>query len=145
MQSATDETLQQEVTINATPEKVWAALIQDMGSWFISPEDNKPMGLRLEASPGGRFYRDLGEGAGHLWGHVQVIKPPMLLELTGPMFMSAPVLSHVAFRLSENGGKTTLTLTHAVNGPVSEEFREKASAGWRHILEGGLKNHVEQH
>ena len=36
------------------------------------------------------WYRDLGNDAGHLWGHVQVIKPPTWLELCGPMFMSYP-------------------------------------------------------
>jgi uncharacterized protein YndB with AHSA1/START domain len=36
--------------------------------------------LKLEAWPGGRWYRDLGNKTGHLWGHVQVIKPPKLLE-----------------------------------------------------------------
>ena len=44
----------------------------------------------IEPWPGGRWYRDLGNNAGHLWGHVQVIKPPTLLELCGPMFMSFP-------------------------------------------------------
>lgn len=145
MHDTTSQTVRQEVAINAAPEKVWAALVGEMGRWFISPEDGAPMGLRLEAFPGGRFYRDLGEGAGHLWGHVQVIKPPTLLELIGPMFISAPVLSHVAVRLVEQGGTTTLTLTHAMHGAVEGEVLEKASAGWRHILEKGLKHHVEQH
>jgi len=139
------DTLQQEITIEAPPERVWRALIEDMGRWFISPEDNAPMGLSLEARPGGRFFRDLGGDSGHLWGHVQVIKPPALLELTGPMFMSAPVLSHVAFRLEADGDRTTLTLTHAVSGTVDDRFYEQAGAGWRHILEEGLKRHVEQH
>jgi hypothetical protein len=42
----------------------------------------------LEQWPGGRWSRDHGNGIGHLWGHVQVIKPPVLLELSGLMFMS---------------------------------------------------------
>ncbi len=32
------------------------------------------MPMKLEAWPGGRWFRDLGDGNGHLWGHVQAIK-----------------------------------------------------------------------
>ncbi|HEX3702577.1 MAG TPA: hypothetical protein VHU82_04550 [Vicinamibacterales bacterium] len=35
----------------------------------------------LEAWPGGRWFRDLGDNTGHLWGHVQAIKPPTLPEI----------------------------------------------------------------
>ena len=41
------------------------------------------MPFKLEAWPGGRWFRDLGNNAGHLWGHVRVIKPPALLEISG--------------------------------------------------------------
>ena len=41
--------------------------------------------MKIEPWPGGRWYRDLGNNAGHLWGHVQVIKPPTLLEICGPL------------------------------------------------------------
>ena len=46
------------------------------------------MPMKLEAWPGGRWYRDLGDGNGHFWGHVQAIKRPTLLEISGPLFMS---------------------------------------------------------
>ena len=42
-----------------------------------------PMPMTLEPWPGGRWFRDLGDNNGHLWGHVQAIKPPTLLEITG--------------------------------------------------------------
>ena len=60
----------------------------------------------LEPWPGGRWYRDLGEESGHLWGHVQVIKPPTLLELWGPMFMSFAGINHVQYRLTASGEGT---------------------------------------
>ena len=67
--------------------------------------------MKLEAWVGGRWFRDLGDNAGHLWGHVQVIKPPKLLEIVGPMMMSFPVASHVQYRLTEQPGGTLLKLT----------------------------------
>ena len=63
------------------------------------------MNLKLEAWPGGRWFRDLGNNTGHLWGHVQVIKPPKLLEICGPMMMSYPVASHIQYRLTEEAGR----------------------------------------
>jgi uncharacterized protein YndB with AHSA1/START domain len=92
------------------------------------------MNLKLEAWPGGRWYRDLGNNTGHLWGHVQVIKPPKLLEITGPMFMSYPVSSFLQYRLTEEGGGTKLTLLHQAFGFIPAEQLEGVNQGWGEII-----------
>jgi hypothetical protein len=79
----------------STPiELTFQAALDDLG-----PEGQVPGGLpvpmTIEPWPGGRRFRDLGNGAGHLWGHVQVIKPPALLEICGPMPMSYPAVNHL--------------------------------------------------
>jgi hypothetical protein len=74
-----------EIEIGAPLETAFEALLEQLGPQSEMP-DGKPFPLVLEPWPGGRFYRDLGNNAGHLWGHVQVIKPPTLLEICGPMF-----------------------------------------------------------
>src|SRR5437899_3445704 len=79
--------VEQHIEIKAAPEKVFPALLHNLGKGNTRP-DGESLGLDLEAKPGGRWYRDRGNGIGHLWGFVQVIKPPVLLELSGPMFMS---------------------------------------------------------
>jgi uncharacterized protein YndB with AHSA1/START domain len=94
------------------------------------------MPMRLERRPGGRWYRDLGDDAGHLWGFVQVIKPPTLLEISGPMFMSYPVAGHLALRLTEQDGGTRLSLRHRALGFIDEEHRQGVTAGWSHYLNG---------
>ncbi len=48
------------------------------------------MPMKIEPWPGGRWYRDLGDNNGHFWGHVQAIKRPTLLEITGPLLASYP-------------------------------------------------------
>ena len=53
--------------------------------------------------PGGRWYRDLGGDNGHLWGFVQSIKRPVLLEIWGPLFMSTAATSNMQYRLTEVG------------------------------------------
>ena len=90
----------------------------------------KPLAMRLEAWPGGRWFRDLGNNAGHLWGHVQVIKPPSLLEIYGPMPMSYPAVNHLQYRLTAEGGGTRLKFTHRGIGLIPKEHRDGMGEGW---------------
>jgi uncharacterized protein YndB with AHSA1/START domain len=92
------------------------------------------LSMKLEAWPGGRWYRDLGNNTGHLWGHVQVIKPPALLEISGPLFMSYPAISHVQWRLTADGRTTRLTLIHRGIGQITPEHRDGVGRGWSEIL-----------
>ncbi len=58
-----------EVQIAAPPDVVFQTVLEPHGPM-------KDMNMKLEPWPGGRWFRDLGNNTGHLWGHVQVIKPP---------------------------------------------------------------------
>jgi uncharacterized protein YndB with AHSA1/START domain len=127
-----------EVRIDAPPEITFEAVLAEIGPESQMP-DGKPFPLKLEPWPGGRWYRDLGEGAGHLWGHVQVIKPPTLLEVTGPMFMSYPAISHVQYRLTGDGDGTRLKITNRAFGYVPRGFMEGSEEGWNY----GLKRIAE--
>ncbi len=64
---------------------------------------------------------------------MQVIKPPTLLEISGPMFMSYPVASHIQYRLTEEAGGTKLTLIHRAIGLISAEHLEGVEKGWGEI------------
>src|SRR5580700_9597511 len=83
----------EEIHVRAPLEATFAALLDELGP-YAQGGDGKPMQMKLEPWPGGRWYRDLGQDNGHLWGHVQAIKRPTLLELTGPLFMSSAVASN---------------------------------------------------
>jgi uncharacterized protein YndB with AHSA1/START domain len=114
-------TIKQDVTIAAPIETAWEAVLEQLGPGSEMP-DGKPFPFTLEAWPGGRWYRDLGNSTGHLWGHVQVIKPPKLLEISGPMMMSFPAVNHLQYRLTAEGGRTVLQLTHRTMGLLDEQF-----------------------
>jgi hypothetical protein len=60
---------------------------------------------------------------------VQAIKRPTLLEITGPLFMSNPVISNVQYRLSEADGGTLIKFRHTALGLIQEEYRN-VSTGW---------------
>ena len=121
-----------EEEIAAPIDVVFETLLEQMG-----PENETPQGVMpmvLEAWPGGRWYRDLGDGAGHFWGHVQAIKPPSLLEICGPLFMSYPAISNVQYRLKEENGVTLLKFSHRAMGYISHD--PQIEEGWTHV-EGG--------
>ncbi len=75
-------TITQEIQVRATLEQTFAALLEQIGPENDTPE-GKPMPMKIEPWPGGRWFRDLGEGNGHFWGQVQAI--PQVRTLTeGP-------------------------------------------------------------
>jgi uncharacterized protein YndB with AHSA1/START domain len=127
-------TIQQDITIAATIETAWEAVLDQLGPKSEMP-DGKPFPFKLEAWPGGRWYRDLGHSTGHLWGHVQVIKPPKLLEIWGPMMMSLPAVNHLQYRLTAEGNKTVLQLTHRSCGVLDEEHAKGMSMGFEHWVQ----------
>ncbi|GJG88851.1 hypothetical protein tb265_45980 [Gemmatimonadetes bacterium T265] len=125
-----------EEVIAAPIAGVFDAVLAQLG-----PENETPgtgrMPMVLEAWPGGRWYRDLGDGAGHFWGSVQAIRSPVLLEICGPLFMSYPAVSNVQFRLAEDGGTTRLRFVHRAMGQIAHDLQRVQ--GWDYI-EGGWES-----
>lgn len=124
-----------EITITASPEAVFAAVLEEMGPGSQMP-DGTPFPMKVEPWPGGRWFRDQGNNTGHFWGHVQVIKPPPhpkpLLEICGPMFMSYPAISHVQYRLIPEGKQVLLRVTHRAMGLIPNDHAEGVQSGWEH-------------
>jgi Activator of Hsp90 ATPase homolog 1-like protein len=127
-------TLNQEIHVRATLDVTFAALLEQIGPHNETPE-GKPLAMKIEPWPGGRWYRDLGDGNGHFWATVQAIKRPTLLELTGPLFMSAPVVNNLQYRLSEEKDGTLITFRHTALGFVSDDHKAGMTQGWAHIFE----------
>jgi uncharacterized protein YndB with AHSA1/START domain len=120
-------------TIDAPIEIVFQAVLDELGPEGQMP-DGKAMAMKLEPWPGGRLFRDLGNNAGHFWGHVQVIKPPTLLEICGPMFMSYPATNHIQYRLSAEGNGTRLKFMHKALGLIPKDHLEGMQMGWNYKL-----------
>ena len=125
--------IHKQIDIAAPIEIAFEAVLEELGPGSELP-DGKPFPMKIEPWPGGRWYRDLGNNSGHLWGHVQVIKPPALLELCGPMPMSYPAINHVQYRLKANGDGTALTIHHRALGLIPAEHRDGMPEGWEHGL-----------
>jgi uncharacterized protein YndB with AHSA1/START domain len=131
----------EEIHVRAPLETTFAALLEQLGP-FNAVADDKPMPMKIEAWPGGRWYRDLGDGDGHFWGVVQAIKRPTLLEISGPLFMSYPVVSNVQYRLSQVDGGTLIQFKHAALGLIHDDHRKGVTTGWGY-MNGGVKKRAE--
>jgi hypothetical protein len=128
----------EEIHVRASLEATFASLLEQLGPFNETAED-KPMPMKLEPWPGGRWYRDLGGNNGHFWGVVQAIKRPTLLEINGPLFMSYPAVSNVQYRLSQVDGGTLIQFKHAALGLIQEDHRKGVTGGWGHIHKGVKK------
>jgi len=124
----------QEIHVRSSLTATFAALLDDMGP-LNQGHEGAPMPMKLEAWPGGRWYRDLGDNNGHLWGHVQAIKRPTLLEITGPLMMSFAASSNVQYRLKDVDGGTLITLRHTALGLFPDGYREALTQGFPQILD----------
>src|SRR5260221_4852388 len=120
-----------EIEISAPIDIAFEAMLDELGPEGQMP-GGKPFPMKIEPWPGGRWYRDLGNNAGHLWGHVQVIKPPTLLEICGPLMMSYPAMNHLQYRFTAEGNGTRLTFVHRGVGLISAQHREGMPQGWGH-------------
>lgn len=125
--------IDQSIEISAPPERVFRGLVKRLTD-MSTGEGNAPMPMKLEEWPGGRWFRDLGNNTGHLWAHVQSIKPPTLLELSGPMCFSFAVATNMIIRLAHTDTGTRITLRHQILGPVPDDHRMGMNEGWGEIL-----------
>jgi uncharacterized protein YndB with AHSA1/START domain len=132
----------EDIHVRASLGAAFAALLEEMGP-SNEGHNGTPMPMTLEPWPGGRWFRDLGDNNGHLWGHVQAIKRPTLLEITGPLMMSFATVSNVQYRLKAMDGGTLITLSHTALGLFPDGYRDALSEGWTHLFER-LRQRVEK-
>ena len=98
-------TINQEIHVKAPLDVTFAALLEQLGPGNETPA-GESLHLKIEPWPGGRWYRDLGDGNGHLWAHVQAIKRPTLLEFNGPLFASFPLINNAQYRAADGGAQS---------------------------------------
>jgi hypothetical protein len=77
---------------------------------------------------------------------VLVVQPPEVLELAGsltPAF-GGPATTMARLSLRAEGTATVVKVEEAVFGRVDEHTVPRLREGWRTLLGGGLKAHVER-
>jgi uncharacterized protein YndB with AHSA1/START domain len=134
----------EEIHVKAPLDVTFETLLEQLGSGMTTVENTfLPTQMTVEAWPGGRWYRDLGDNNGHFWAHVQAIKRPTLIEFSGPLMMSYAATSNVQYRLSEEAGGTLIKFHHLALGLIPEEHRKGFATVWNRI-HGRAKERAEK-
>ncbi|MCX6118862.1 MAG: SRPBCC domain-containing protein [Proteobacteria bacterium] len=136
--------IEQEIKINANPEKVFAHLTNDVSSWWDHGFIQNPKAIILEPKIGGRFYEDHGNGNGALYCTVIYVEANKKLVMQGSMGMRGAVFGNISFELTVQGDSTLLNLSHRAFGDVSDEHKSMYSKGWQDLLGKRLKTLVEK-
>jgi len=137
--------IDQEITIAAPPERVFAALTIEIGNWWLfRTKKELATALILEPVVGGHFYELWGDAGGILWGTVVQIQRNERLDLVGMIGMSRLVHSFVSFKLEKKDGGTLLVMSHRGIGELDEEVIRGYGDGWKQLLAVALKNYAEK-
>jgi len=134
-------TINQEIHVQAPLDATFAALLEQLGPGNETP-DGKSLNMKIEPWPGGRWYRDMGDGNGHFWANVKAIMQPTLLEFAGPLFASFAFVSNVQYRLSEVEGGTLIAFRHTALGFVPDDQKPGMDKGWASMHER-VRRHAE--
>ncbi|HEY4388209.1 MAG TPA: metalloregulator ArsR/SmtB family transcription factor [Ktedonobacteraceae bacterium] len=134
-----------EIVIKATPERVFAALTEDVSGWWDSEHCTYKRGkMILEPEVGKRFYEDWGDGGeGALFGIVTLFEKNKVLEIEGAMGMEKPVHGLIRYELVPQEGTTLLKFTHRAFGDLKEDAERKYTGGWQDMLGVRLPAYLE--
>ena len=131
------DTITQEITINGTAARVFAALTdpEERLKWWSSREGRfKLTAFESDLRPGGKWIMRAESFGGTVTirGEYRVIEPPRLLVFTWlPDWYENATESLVRWDLEERDGITTVRLTHS--GLATEAAREN-HRGWPQII-----------
>lgn len=110
------------VTIDASPDRAFLALVEDVGSWWDSAHtfSGDAGNLWLTANPGGCLCETLANSGGVAHAVVNHVVPGELLRMTGAL---GPLQEHgvtgaLTWRFARSGQGTTATMTYSVSGYV---------------------------
>lgn len=136
-----------EIAIDAPRERVWKAMIEEIGAWWLPDfyATSSPETIVLEPQPGGRVFEKSKDGGGLLWYQIQSIAPNESLHMTGQLAppFGGPATSLLHLALEDKGDGTTLKITDCLFGNVDESTRDNIKSGWNMLYGDGLRKHVE--
>ena len=137
-----------EIPIDAAPERVWKALVDDIGVWW--PKDfyvtADPGPITLEAKAGGRLFERGKNGSELLWATVLALDPEKSMDMVAHLTPAygGPATSMLRFELEPNGDDATLfKVTDAIFGHIGDNLKS-IKDGWHIIFHDNFKKFVER-
>ena len=108
------------VTVSASPERAFRALVDDVGSWWDSSHtwSGDAGNLWMTANPGGCFCETLANGGGVAHAVVNHVVPGELLRMTGALgpLQEHAVTGTLTWQFAKAPSGATITVTYRVSG-----------------------------
>jgi uncharacterized protein YndB with AHSA1/START domain len=108
------------VLIAAPPDRVYAALVQEVGRWWDSAHtySGDSRNLSIDPRPGGCFCERLGEQGAIMHLSVVYVAPRQVLRLVGGLgpLQESGVAGSLTWSLAGKGDATEVTLAYVVGG-----------------------------
>ena len=140
--SATGFLVKHAVVIGASEQRVYSALLRDIGKWWdpLHTYSGKSSNLSIDARPGGCFCERLAGGAGVAHMTVVNLQPFKLVRLTGALgpLQGSGLTGSLTWTLASAGDGTKLEMTYSVGGYMEGGFDTIAPAV-DEVLGGQLK------
>jgi uncharacterized protein YndB with AHSA1/START domain len=143
-------TVKSVVTIAASPERSFSALVEDIGRWWEPSHtfSGDAGNLRIDARPGGCFCETLPKGGGVAHAVVTNVVPGELLRMSGALgpLQEHAVTGALTWEFVVASGGTTARLTYRVGGYFPGGL-EKIAAPVDEVLSDQLRRlkvHVER-
>jgi uncharacterized protein YndB with AHSA1/START domain len=147
MQSAEIRDIIVEVQIKAAPERVWAALIEELSEWW--PRDCLSLKgaemILFEPWAGGRLYETAPDGGQLMWANVVMIQPGKAIEFVGYMTptYSGPSITMYRFAIEATpDGQTIFRVGDSVMGRIDNAQEANLKEGWSYLA-NAFRKHVE--
>ena len=135
-------TIEAEITLDATPEKVFEALTTGLDDWWpLRAKQGAP--VVVEGQVGGKVYEDWGNQGGFLYGHWAVYDPPHRVVLVGTSTLSPEAYqtrNTDTVEAVENGA--IYRKSYVLWGDISKETEDRIRNGVK-FLSGELKKFLE--
>jgi uncharacterized protein YndB with AHSA1/START domain len=121
-----------EVSIHAPPEKVYRALVHQVGRWW-NPEhtySKDSNNLSIDARAGGCFCERLASGGAVEHMSVVYVQPNQTLRMSGALgpLQASGLAGSLTWMLVRSGADTTLKLSYSVGGYMQGGFDKVAPA-----------------
>lgn len=128
----------QEISIAASPEKVWATLANP-NNWFgFDPDKSKWPKSAMDFKVGGQWIMEGPDGSKYLMATITHLEPNKLIRFSGPVGLShLPVNNVMIFELqAKDGGKSTLLRTgQRLFGFITSDIEGNYQKGWGSLMQ----------